>query len=269
MGKSDNTAEKMESSKDKGFIPLMNFVADTFNSEIVDRLSEDFEFQWIGVDEEDEDQRMERDKSALEAGIKTVNEVRKSRDLEVIPAQWADAPANAQLIQVFMAESGLGQQQDPNADPNDPNAEADIQQAQADDQHEKGKEMADDGHEKELEKMDKQHEQTIEAKKLDHAHQLKMESVKAANAQKMAKDKPKDDGKKAEKPSEDPDDKHDKELEKMDIQHKQNLKEKQVDHKNNVELEKVKAKSKPKPAIKKSLTSEDEMVTVTISWDDY
>lgn len=216
MGKSDNTEAKMEGSKDKGFVPLMNFVSDTFNSEIVDRMNEDFEFQWVGVDEEDEDERMERDKSALESGLKTVNEVRKARDMEVINAKWADAPANPQLIQVFMAETGLGQPQQEGApgEEDDPNAELDAQQAQADDAHEKGQEMADDSHEKQLEVMDKQHEQNLEMEKLKH--------------------------------------------------------------KNTLEQKKVDAKNKPKPApaagkapLKKSLTSEDETVAVTISWEGY
>jgi hypothetical protein len=279
MAQTDNTAEKMDKSKDKGLIPLMNFLSDTFNSEIVDQLDDEFAFSWVGLDEDDEDRKMDRQKSEIESGVKTVAMVWAENDVDIdaikkdnggeLP-KWATAPANAQLIQVFMAESGLGQQgQEPGADPNDPNAEATIQQDQADDQHEKGKELSDDGHEKELEKMDKQHELTMEQKEADQSHQLKMETMKQKAAKdsqaQAAKDKPKpSEGKDAKADNApDPDDQHDKELEKMDVKHK-----------HDVELEKVKQKGKPKTTVKKSLTEPSEVedeggINITISWGDY
>lgn len=177
MSASDNTSEKIDNSKDKGFIPLMNFLSDTFNSEIVDEINEEFEFTWVGVDEEDEDRKLERLKGKLEAGIVTVAEVRKAEDMEEIldeegkPAPWTTAPANAQLIQVFM--NGIQQ------------AQAEDQQAQQQEQgeldHNRAKETSDDAHQKQLEVMDKQHQQNLEAKKVDQEHQNKMEQFKAKN----------------------------------------------------------------------------------------
>jgi len=224
MSSSDNTEAKMEQSKDKGFVPLMNFLSDTFNSEIVDRIDPEFEFNWIGVDEQDEDKKLERQKTMIESGMKTIRMVWEENDVDLnkvaeayggqLP-KWIDAPANPQLIQVFMAEAGLGQQQ-PGASEGegDPNAEAEQQQVQADDQHEKAKEMTDDQHEKELEKMDKEHEQSVEMEKLKHKHAMEQKKLDAKNKPKPTPGKPGD--------------------------------------------------------LKKSLdTSEDDTVTVTISWDDY
>jgi hypothetical protein len=266
MSSSDNTEAKMEKSEDKGLIPLMNFLSDTLNSEVIDRMDEDFELAWVGLDEDNEDAKIQRMETYLSSGYKTVNMLRKENDEEPIAAKWADAPANATLIQVFMAESGLAQQGQEQGDPNDPEAEAQTAEQQAQSDHGRNLEAQDDQHEKELEKLDKQHEQTMEQKKADQDHQVKMEKMKADNAQKLAKQKPKPGEGKEKKPSEDPDDKHEKDLEKMDKQHEQTMEQKKADHKNNVELEKVKGKNKPKP-IKKSF-SEDE-VTVELDWSTY
>jgi hypothetical protein len=230
MSQSDNTEAKMEGSKDKGFVPLMHFFSDTFNSEIVDRIDEEFEFSWVGVDEEDEDQRNERDNTLVAAGIKTVAQVRKERDMEEIlgpdgaPAKWTQAPANAQLIQVFMAESGLGQQPGDGQDPNDPQAEADNQQAQADDAHEKGKEMADDAHEKEQEASDDDHGKELEKMDVEHKQNIEMEKLK----------------------------------------HKNTMEQKKQDAKN-----KPKPAPAKKPLKKSIDTSEDGGVEIVLSWDNY
>jgi hypothetical protein len=190
MSQSDNTSEKIAQSKDKGFVPLMNFLSDTFNSEIVDRINDEFEFVWVGVDEQDEDKKLERQKGQLESGVKTVAMIWEENDMDLekiakdyggeLP-KWAHAPANAQLIQVFMQENGMGGQEGEPGEDEDPNAEADQAQAAADDSHEKSKEMADDGHEKDIEKMEKEHEQTIEQKELEHKHNVELEKVKAKN----------------------------------------------------------------------------------------
>lgn len=116
MSQTDNTEAKIEQSRDKGFAPLMNFLSDTFNSEIMDRIDPEFAFTWVGLDEQDEAQKWEHIKSKLEAGVMTVAEVRKQEDLPEIlgedgkPAPWTQAPANPTLIQVFMNEMQMKQQ---------------------------------------------------------------------------------------------------------------------------------------------------------------
>jgi hypothetical protein len=162
MSQSDNTAEKNDMSKDKGFVPLMTFLSDTFNSEIV-----------VGVDEEDEDKRLDRFKTELEAGIKVPAMIwaETDADLEELKEQnggklpsWAYAPANAQLIQVFTAEQQAAQQQQQMEQQG-----AMQQQQQAGDQ-EHQKAMADDQHKKQLEIMDKQHDHSLQQQSVQQMH---------------------------------------------------------------------------------------------------
>lgn len=160
MSSSDNTEKKIDSSLDKGFHPLMEFLSDTFNSEIVDLIDEDFVFEWVGVSDEDEDKKLERMKTELEAGIKTVNEIRKENDMELIEEDWANAPANPQLIQVYMAK--IQQEQ----------AEQQQQQAQAQGDQERQNAVEDGNvaHERQKEIMDKQHEHAMAQKGVDQLH---------------------------------------------------------------------------------------------------
>lgn len=310
MGQSDNTEEKMDKSRDKGLIPLMNFLSDTFNTEIVDPIDEDFAFYWVGLDEDDEDRKIERQEKQLQAGVKTVAMVWAENDVDIdaIKAEnggelpkWVNAPANATLIQVYMAESGLGQQA-AGGDPNNPEADATAQAA--DHEHEAG--MQDTKHKQQLEVMDKQHQQAKEVKALDQHHATNMEKLKGQNAhladerkgelaekaderkgehaeaaderkgeqaedaakRAAEQDKGKDDGKDK---APDPDDAHEKQLEVMDKQHEQNMTAKKADHEQQLKVEKMKADAAKKKAapLKKSLTDEPETISISITWDEY
>jgi hypothetical protein len=189
MGQSDNTSVKIDQSKDKGFVPLMQFLANTFNTEIVDRIDDQYALMWIGVDDEDEKSKQERDKLNVDMGKITIAELRKRDDLEEIlgddgkPAPWTQAPANATLIQVYMA--GMQAQQ--------AEAQGDQAQAQTDQATMQGKLTADDAHNKQLEIMDKQHKQGLESKDMehkqglekqanDHKHQQGLETMKQKSA---------------------------------------------------------------------------------------
>lgn len=156
----DNTEAKMEESRDKGFIPLMTFLADTFNSEIVDLIDEEFTFEWVGLHEEDEDRKLEREIKRLQAGMVTVNMIRKEKDEEEIPEEWANAPANPQLLQVYMNEKQIEQQK----------AQQDLEAQNAERETENGdKEYA-----RQVEMMERQHAQAKELKQMEQEHQLRM-----------------------------------------------------------------------------------------------
>lgn len=203
--KSDNTEVKIDQSKDKGFVPLMQFLANTFNSQIVDRIDDQFAFTWIGIDEQDEQQKQERDKANVDMGKVTIAELRKRDDQEEIlgedgkPAPWTLAPGNPTLIQVYMAEVNAkmaeqqqGQQQQQGA------IDGAQEKMTADDAHAKGLEVSDKAHqqgleakkldqEHELAMADKQHKQGLEAKTLDQKHQTNLEKMKADSAKAQAK----------------------------------------------------------------------------------
>lgn len=191
MSQSDNTAEKIEHSQDKGFIPLMNFLSDTFNSEIVEQLDPEFEFTWVGVDEEDEDKKLERMEKRLTIGLTTVAEERKKNDMEEIldengkPALWTKAPANPQLIQVFMNDLQM-QQQEHQAKLEDQQAQNDHerQMEQAEQAHQHALEQAqfDQEHEKNMANMQAKQQANMEKFKADH--QMNLEKFKVKNAPK-------------------------------------------------------------------------------------
>lgn len=185
MSQSDNTQAKMDSSQDKGFHPLMDFLSDTFNSEIVDLIDEDYVFEWVGVSDEDEDKKLERQKQEIESGVKTVAMVWTENDVDVedlkkenggeLPA-WAHAPANAQLIQVYMNTMQAEQAE----------AQEAQQQEQAGATRENEVLDGDTGHKRQLEVMDKQHQQGLEAKKADHEHQTSIAKMSAEQKAKQA-----------------------------------------------------------------------------------
>ncbi|WP_028590348.1 phage portal protein [Paenibacillus massiliensis] len=114
MSQSDNTAEKMDGSKDKGFVPLMHFLSDGFNANILDLIAPEFALYWSGLDEEEEERKAQRLKDDMEMGLTTVAEVRKQRGQEVPPeATWMNAPANSVLIQAYIAEQQPQAQEEP------------------------------------------------------------------------------------------------------------------------------------------------------------
>lgn len=174
MTASDNTEAKMDGSKDKGFVPLMNFLSNTFTSELINEIDDNFEFVWVGVNEEDEDKKLEREKLQLDMGTKTVAMLWSENDVDVeeIKKQnggelplWSNAPANPQLVQVYMAELEQKQAEEQQAQQQE-NSEKDreYQQAQADDQHKKQLDMVGAQHTNQLAIMDKQHEHAMKQK---------------------------------------------------------------------------------------------------------
>lgn len=178
MTQSDNTQAKMDGSLDKGFHPLMEFIADSFNSEIVELIDDNFVFEWVGVSEEDADKKLGREKTEIEMGKKTINEIRKENDQEEINEPWANAPANPQLIQVFM--NSLQQQQG--------EKDKEMQQQTSEQQRQQALEDSEVDHNRQLEVMDKQHGHALEQKtvenqhdrtKIDNLHKQNMEAKSA------------------------------------------------------------------------------------------
>lgn len=94
-----DTEEKLINSKDKGLRPLLSHFEDLFSDYIVSEFSDKYVFRWSGLDEKDEKQLWEEEKTLL-----TVNEARKARNWDEIKEDWGNAPLNQTLMQVYMAE---------------------------------------------------------------------------------------------------------------------------------------------------------------------
>lgn len=106
-----DTEEKLINSKDKGLRPLLSHFEDLFSDYIVSEFSDKYVFRWSGLDEKDEQQVWDEEKTLL-----TVNEARKARNWDEIKEDWANAPLNQTLMQAWMA----GKQQEAMAQPGMP-----------------------------------------------------------------------------------------------------------------------------------------------------
>jgi len=102
----NDTEEKLAFSKDKGLRPLLAYLEDTMSQYVIGEFSDKYEFQWTGLDEEDEKQVFERKKLTL-----TVNEMRAEDGLEKADGKWGDAPLNPSLVGVWQQEA-MPQQED-------------------------------------------------------------------------------------------------------------------------------------------------------------
>lgn len=103
-GKSDQE-DKVKYSKDKGLKPLLKRLQYWINKFIVQQLDEDFEFRFVGVDQ-DTDPETELDSDIkLVSNIMTLNEVRAKRNLP--PIENGDIPMSPAYIQA----KGMAQQQ--------------------------------------------------------------------------------------------------------------------------------------------------------------
>lgn len=94
-----DTEEKLINSKDKGLRPLLSHFEDLFSDYIVSEFSDKYVFRWSGLDEKDEKQLWDEEKTLL-----TVNEARASRNWDEIKEDWGNAPLNQTLMQVYMAD---------------------------------------------------------------------------------------------------------------------------------------------------------------------
>lgn len=94
-----DTEEKLINSKDKGLRPLLSHFEDLFSDYIVSEFSDKYVFRWSGLDEKDETQVWEEEKTLL-----TVNEARKARNWDEIKEDWGNAPLNQTLMQAWMAD---------------------------------------------------------------------------------------------------------------------------------------------------------------------
>ena len=116
-----DTEEKLINSKDKGLRPLLSHFEDLFSDYIVSEFSDKYVFRWSGLDEKDEQQVWDEEKTLL-----TVNEARKARNWDEIKEDWANAPLNQTLMLAWMA----GKQQEAMAQQGMPqpggNADADA-----------------------------------------------------------------------------------------------------------------------------------------------
>lgn len=100
-----DTEEKIANSKDKGLRPLLSYFESTLSEYVIGEFSDKYEFQFTGLDEEDEKQVWERKKLT-----RTVNEIRAEDGVDAVDGAWGDAPLNPSLVGAWQAEQQQGQE---------------------------------------------------------------------------------------------------------------------------------------------------------------
>lgn len=120
----DNTAEKLQQSKDKGLYPLVRFIEDFINKNILAKIDKDYVFEFVGVKDESPKQALERQEKESKFK-KTVNEIRAEDGLPPIPgmdefiagpecSQWflqfsdAAKAKEAQAQQAMLQQASIG-----------------------------------------------------------------------------------------------------------------------------------------------------------------
>lgn len=99
-----DTEEKLINSKDKGLRPLLSYFEDLFSDYIVSEWGDKYVFRWTGLDEKTAEQAW-----IEEQALSTFNEARKSRGMDEIKEDWADAPLNQVMMGPYMqGQQGAG-----------------------------------------------------------------------------------------------------------------------------------------------------------------
>ena len=80
----DDTKEKLDHSASKGFVPMMRFLENEINENIIDFLDPDYKIEFIGLTDESQEAALARQEKEVKFK-KSVNEVRQEDGLDPIP----------------------------------------------------------------------------------------------------------------------------------------------------------------------------------------
>lgn len=100
---------KLKNSKDKGLRPLLRFIESLINKYIVSRFSEEFVFNFTGIDEKSEDEEADFDSKTVKV-YRTVNEIRADHGKEPLPD--GDIILDPAYLSYIQQKEAMKQQQD-------------------------------------------------------------------------------------------------------------------------------------------------------------
>jgi len=97
-----NAEGRLKNSKDKGLRPLLRHIEGMINKYIISRFSNEYVFNFVGIDAQTEKEVLDLDKDAVRV-FKTVNEIRKERDMK--PIDSGDIILDSTYIQYLNMKS--------------------------------------------------------------------------------------------------------------------------------------------------------------------
>lgn len=110
---SNNLAEasldtRQGTSRDRGLSAMLSFIQKMCNK-ILQRITEDFRFEFVGDDLDEEEKRAEVAKKRSES-FTTIDEEREREGLEPFGESWSEVVVNPQVVQMINAEKAAEQQ---------------------------------------------------------------------------------------------------------------------------------------------------------------
>ena len=112
IGASENTQAKIDLSRDRGLLPAADWLERNWNRSFMPHLAPGYALRLVGINAEDEQEKVAYLNSQVEIGGLTLREWRKAMALADVPpgaedGQWLDAPLNPAALQVWMQEHGM------------------------------------------------------------------------------------------------------------------------------------------------------------------
>lgn len=104
----NNIERRLKISRDRGLRPILRFLENIINQEILPYLKNDwdwvekYQFKFVGLDIESKKEELERQEKEVKT-FKTINEIRTEHDLDPLPGAVGDIILDAQFMQVYMA----------------------------------------------------------------------------------------------------------------------------------------------------------------------
>jgi len=154
----DNTQEKLDQSKDKGLLPLLRFLENFINANIIDSIDPDFCFEFVGVKDESPKEALDRQEKEVKFK-KTVNEIRAEDGLPPLPGM-DDIILDQNYILWYNQYSKKAK---------------DNQQEIMQQEHQLGQENV--SHEQELAEQDRMHEHHLDKEAREHEQDLAQENI--------------------------------------------------------------------------------------------
>lgn len=97
-----NVAPRMEESKSRGLSTVLTFLESHFQK-ILDRIDDRIDFEFVGYEKDDPKAKGDLEEQELRT-YRSIDEIRKERDLEPYNEEWSKIPLNAYVVQLKQSE---------------------------------------------------------------------------------------------------------------------------------------------------------------------
>lgn len=98
----DNVAPRIEASKSRGLSSTLTFLESHFQK-ILDNFDDRFDFEFVGYERNDPKAKSDLEEAELRT-FRTIDEIRREKDLEPFNEEWSKIPLNPHVVQLVQAE---------------------------------------------------------------------------------------------------------------------------------------------------------------------